>query len=108
MTKAIRIRDNTGMVYRFRGSVYYHHNKKQSFQTDTVLEKKLRLLYCNLKTCRRRLTLPHWENIKVHSHSIGLSPTRPYLLTVLLPMSQAYSKHHRPHTFLGGQELESR
>jgi hypothetical protein len=46
-----------GLAYRFRGSVHYHHSKKNvSVQADTVLEKELRVLYLVLKATRRKLT----------------------------------------------------
>jgi hypothetical protein len=46
-----------GTGLHFRGSVYYHHGRKDgSLQTDIVLEKELRVLYLDPKAARGRLT----------------------------------------------------
>jgi hypothetical protein len=39
-----------GLVYSFRGLVYYHHVRKHaSMQGDMVLEKELRVLHFDLQ-----------------------------------------------------------
>jgi hypothetical protein len=45
------------LVYSFRCSVHYHARKHGGIQTDSVLEK-LRVLYLDPKSARRRLCLP--------------------------------------------------
>jgi hypothetical protein len=67
MTKATFIKDNNerGLAYTFRGSVHYHHGGKYgSVQADMVLERGLRVLHPDLKSSRRRLSLPHWLGLE--------------------------------------------
>jgi hypothetical protein len=61
---------------------------------------ELRVLYLVLKANRRQLTFLHWAELQSplsppHTHSDTLPPTRPHLLTVPLPMGQAYLNHHK-------------
>ena len=82
-----------GLAYGFRGSVHFHHGRKDgSVQVDLVLEKP-RVLDLDLKVVKRlssggsqegtgfphRTELQH-RNLKVHSDT--LPSTRPYLLIV--------------------------
>ena len=55
MAKATLIKANISLrlACGFRGSVHYHHSKKPgSMQTDTVLQKKLRVLDLDHRTTR--------------------------------------------------------
>jgi hypothetical protein len=76
-------------------------------QADMVLEKKLRVLYLDLKAARRRLfselsgqnlstRRPQSPPTKWHtfSNKATPNPTIPLLLIVPLSMGQAYSNHH--------------
>jgi hypothetical protein len=79
------------MTYRFRCSVHYHHGRKHdSIQVDMVLERELGVLHFVQKANSRRLASRQLEEgLKAHPHSDTLPPTRPYLLTVPLPIGQA-------------------
>jgi hypothetical protein len=67
-----------------------------------VLEKKLKLLPFDLKAAgrkpallqapRRRGLFQTRPSFKAQPHNDALSPTRPHILIVLLPMGQAYFK----------------
>ena len=56
MNMATLVKDNVslGLAYSFRGSVHYHRGGKHgSIQTDTVLEKELRVLNLDARAARR-------------------------------------------------------
>ena len=58
MTKATLTKANIelGLAYSFRGLVHYQHGRKHgNMQADMVLEE-LKVLHCDLKATRRRLT----------------------------------------------------
>jgi hypothetical protein len=72
-------------------------------QGDMVLEK-LRVLHCDLKAAKRRLSsacsqevlfhmgqsLSRGGDLKTHSHPDKHPPTRPHLLILQLPMGQTF------------------
>lgn len=59
MTMATLIKENTslGLAYSFRGLVHYFHGEKHdSIQADTVLKKNLRVLHCYLQAAEGNCT----------------------------------------------------
>ena len=69
MTTFIKEKHLLGLVYSFRGLVYYHHSRKHgSVPTDMVLEKELRVLHLDPMTaegnCHSRASLSIYETSK--------------------------------------------
>jgi hypothetical protein len=73
--------------------------KHDRVQAGMVLEKELGILHLDLQAAKGDC-VPHWEDLKSHPNSDTLPPTSPYLLIVLLPMSQTLK-----HTSLWGPYL---
>lgn len=86
------------MTYGIRGIVHYHGRKDASIQADIILEKKLGVLYLDPQApegdCVLHLLEPEHRRLQSLPRQCTLSPTRPYLLIVSLPMCQAL-KHMR-------------
>jgi hypothetical protein len=70
----------TGAVLQFRGLVHcLHFRKHSSVQADMVLERELRVLHLNVQAAGRRLR-------HTFSDKVMLTPIKPHLLILLLPM----------------------
>jgi hypothetical protein len=69
-----------------------------------MAQEDLRVLHLDPKVARRKdyITLDRLQHIyetsKPHLHSDTLSPIRPHLLIMTLPMGQAFFNHHKPYT----------
>jgi hypothetical protein len=84
-----------GLAYSVRGLVHYRYDRKDAVQTDTVLEKELRVLHLDLQAAgdcvpypaqlkhRRPQRLPQSDTLPL---------TKPHLLIVPFPMGQEF-KH---------------
>ena len=77
---------------------YYQVGKHDGIQIDVVVDKELKVLQLDPLATQGDF-VPHWYGLsifylKAHHHSDTLSPTRPHLLIVSLPMSQVYGSHH--------------
>jgi hypothetical protein len=94
-----------GLAYSFRGSVHHQHG---SIRADIMLVKELSSSSWSQGSSKRVSFAGSQEegcihtgwnlsirgDLKVYLHSDTLPPARPHLLILLLPMGQAYSKHH--------------
>lgn len=64
MTTFIKEKHLLGLVYSFRGLVYYHHSRKHgSVPTDMVLEKELRVLHLDPQAAEGDW-VPHWVSLE--------------------------------------------
>ena len=100
MTKATFIKDSTwgwfylGLVYRFRGSVHYHHGRKHGrIQTYMVLEET-RVLHLHRKEARNKLS-PTWlggrsQNPPPQWHTFSNKATPPNSAIPLGPSIQTH------------------
>jgi hypothetical protein len=83
-----------------RFSLLSSRREHGSFQAG-MAQEELRVLHPDLTTAKRKLTLPHWVELQspgpqrhTSSNKATPTPTRPYPLTVELPMGQEFSNYY--------------
>jgi hypothetical protein len=95
------------LAYSFRCLVHHYHGRKHGIMLADMVVEERKVLYLDPKSYRERLfsrqpggtssilgRVRVLGNLKTNQHSNTISPIKPCLLLLSLPMSQAYSHHH--------------